>query len=494
MVKIIKWTGIVFAATLMVACDDTTDTIGNSLTNRTDLFKDTTVTFTVKTRSLVADSVLSRSQYTYLGHVKDPETEAYVTSSYTTQFAILENLSSNDSFLPSIDSIASKDGNGICAESCILRVNVDKYTGNMLNPMKLTAYELSRPVTEGKEYYSNFDPEAEGMLRNDGKGIQKNKMYTPIDQNLSDSIRNNLTSSSSTSLIPINIPLNDKYIDKNDGKEYKNFGTYIMQKYYEHPEYFKNSNTFRHYVCPGFYVKSTGGIGVMCKVNSTDLLISFKMIQNGEKTTAGLTLAGTEEVVRTTHIENDKERIAKLAQGDTCTYLKSPAGIFTEVELPIDDIMRGHETDTISSAKISFTKINSSGSENEFGAPETILLLPCDSLYSFFENRDLPDNLVSYISTYKSSDNSYTFNNIASLITAMYKAKKSGTASKDWNKAVLVPVIQNTATSGSSYSSTTKVIDVSNDMSLKSAKLVGGTANKHQPVKIDIIYNRFLKN
>lgn len=493
MVNIKTLIGVAFTATLMIACDDTTDNIGNSLTSHKDLFQDSTKTFTVKTKSLIADSVLSRSQYTYLGHVKDPETRTYVTSNYTTQFAILENLNSNDIFLPSIDSIVSKDNNGVYAESCILRVNVDEFSGNMLNPMKLTVHEMNKPITEGVEYYTFFDPEAEGLLRSDNNAIKKNKMYTPIDQNLSDSIRNNLTSSSSTSLIPINIPLNEKYIDKNNN-EYKNFGTYIMQMYYKHPEYFKNSNTFRYYVCPGFYVKNSGGLGVMSKVNSTDLLITFKMIQNGEVATAGLTLAGTEEVVRTTHIKNDKEEIAKLAAEDTCTYLKTPSGIFTEVELPIDSIMMGHENDTISSAKISFTKINSIDSEYEFGAPKTILILPKDSLTSFFKNRDLPDNLVSYISTYQSSYNTYTFNNIASLVTAMYKAKLSGNYSKDWNKAVLVPVTQNTSTSGSSYSSTTKVIDVSNDLSLKSAKLVGGTNNKHQPVQISVIYNRFLKD
>lgn len=494
MVNIKTWVGVALAATLLTACDDTTDTIGNSLTSRTDLFSMKDTTFTVHTRSIAVDSVLSRSQYTYLGHVKDPETRAYVTSNYTTQFAILESLSANDALLPSKDSITSRGSDGkVIADSCVLRVNVDEFTGNMLNPMKLTAYELASPVKEGTAYYTSFNPEKEGMLRTDGHAIRKNKMYTPIDQSLSDSIRNNLTSSSSTNLIPINIPLNDKYTDKNN-REYQNFGTYILQMYYEHPEYFKNSNTFRHYVCPGFYIKSTGGIGVMSKINSTDLIFTFKMLNNGVETNASLTLAGTEEIVRTTQIENDKDRIAGLAQDSTCTYLKAPAGIFTEVEFPVEEIMSGHENDTISSAKISFTKINSSGSEYEFGAPETVMILPKDSLYSFFEHRDLPDNQVSYIGTYQSAYNSYTFNNIAELITAMYHAKQSGKKSENWNKAVLVPVTQNTTTSGSSYSSTTKVIDASNDMSLKSTKLVGGSANAHQPVTINIIYNRFQKD
>lgn len=493
MTKIKLLAGLAIATAMMTACDDTTDTIGNSLTSHTDLFDITADTFEVHTRSVVVDSVLSRSQYSYLGHVKDPETGTYVTSSYTTQFSVLENLDGSSPFLPKKDSIRSFENGMPVADSCTLRINVESYTGNQLTPMKLTACEMESPVTEGKSYYTNYDPEAAGLLRKDANAIRLAKSYTPIDQNLSDSIRNELTSSSTTHYIPINIPLNGKYTDRN-GREYKNYGTYIMQMYYEHPEYFKNSNTFRYHVCPGFYIKHTGGLGVMAKINSTDLIISFRSVTNDSIANSGVTLAGTEEVMQTTTIVNDKKRMALLADDNTCTYLKTPAGIYTEVELPVENIMKGHETDTLSSAKIIFSRINASGSDYEFGEPTTIMILPKDSIYSFFENRDLPDNKLSYIGTYNSSYNTYTFNNISSMIGAMYQAKKAGKASADWNKAVLIPVEQTTSTSGSSYTSTTKVIDVSNEMSLKSTKLVGGSANPHQPITISVIYNKFKDN
>ena len=79
------------AALFVVSCDDTTDNIGSSLTDNVDKLNVMTDTFNVTTRSIVADSVLSRSITGYLGMVRDPETGAYTTSNFMTQFYTPEN-------------------------------------------------------------------------------------------------------------------------------------------------------------------------------------------------------------------------------------------------------------------------------------------------------------------------------------------------------------------------------------------------------------------
>ena len=67
--------------TMVVAsCDDTTDTLGNSVSNDADKFAILTDTFNVESRSICVDSVLSRTPYSYLGHIKDEETNTYVTA------------------------------------------------------------------------------------------------------------------------------------------------------------------------------------------------------------------------------------------------------------------------------------------------------------------------------------------------------------------------------------------------------------------------------
>ena len=105
-------------------------------------------------------------------------------------------------------------------------------------------------------------------------------------------------------------------------------------------------------------------------------------------------------------------------------------------------------------------------------------------MFTFFEKRNLPDNVTSYVATYSSRYNTYTFNNISSLVNTLWANKGK---SADWNKVVLIPVKIETSntTSGTAYT------NVSNDMELKSTRLVGGSANRHEPVTISVIYNKF---
>ncbi len=465
-----------------VACDDTSETLGNTLTSTADQFTIITDTFEVKTRSIAVDSILAKSQYSYLGHIKDTETGTYVTCNYTTQFAILESLDGTTIF-PPLDSIISRDAaNMVVADSCRMQIYFYSSIGDSLNAMKLTAYELAKPIAEGEKYYTDFNPDEQGFIR--ANGIRKTKAYTTLDLNLSDSLRSLVVNK--TNMESVMIPLNDSYTDK-DGKTYNNYGTYLLRKYYENPNNYKSSYSFAHNVCPGFYIKSTDGIGVMSEVYLTELVLFYRY-RNGEEFNSSNILSGTEEVLQTTQIINDKAGIKKLVEDDKeCTYIKAPAGIYTEVELPVTEIKFGHENDTISSAKIVFNRLNSPTDDSYIDTPTHILMLPKDSLYSFFENKNLPDNRYSFIGENSNTYNTYTFNNISPLISAMYEAKKSGNVTENWNKVVLVPVsIEKSESSGSST-----VTGISNEMSLKSTRLIGGERNPREPVRITVIYNKF---
>ena len=125
----------------MTSCDDTTDTLGASLTDNLDLLKVTTDTFNVSSRSLTVDSVLSRNTIGYLGKIRDPETGDYITGDFMAQFNTLENY-----HFPDKDSIASLLDGEIIADSCHIRLFYTNYYGDALATMNLTAYEMSRPI------------------------------------------------------------------------------------------------------------------------------------------------------------------------------------------------------------------------------------------------------------------------------------------------------------------------------------------------------------
>lgn len=480
-------TVLVIAALTFAACDDTTEGIGGSITNKIDNINISDSAFNVTTKSIVADSVLSRNNTGLIGKMKDPETGNYVKGDYMTQLGVLPTFD-----IDTLDYIKQANNGSIEADSCYLLVSYNASYGDTIAPMKVTAYEMTKPMAEDQEYYSNYDAFKEGW-------VSETNQHWSSNYNLSNT----------SDVKNFKIYLNKEY--KKDGKRYKNYGSYIMQTYAEHPEYFKTNYKFLHNVCPGFFIKNVGGTGNMAKIWNTELIFYWTRHKTINKDSTAVSIGynrfdGTEEVLQLNKIENDTENLKKLASKDQekCTYLKSPAGIFTEVTLPIEDIMKGHEKDTLNTATISFPRLNNENEDNpyNFATPSTILMVQKDSLQSFFEKSKLADNRTSYTASYSSTGtykNAYTFQNIANLVSAMYKNKGKG---KNWNKVVLVPVNVITTTQG--Y--TTVISKINHDMSLASTRLIVGTDDPDKdyttdektgkkvasgPIRIKVIYSKF---
>lgn len=479
-------TVLVIAALTFAACDDTTEGIGGSITNKIDNINISDSAFNVTTKSIVAGAVLSRNNTGLIGKMKDPETGNYVKGDYMTQLSVLPTFS-----VDTLDYIKQANKGSIEADSCYLLVSYNASYGDTIAPMKVTAYEMTKPMSEDQEYYSNYDAFKEGW-------VSETNQHWSSNYNLSNT----------SDVKNFKIYLNKKYTK--DGKTYNNYGSYIMQTYAEHPEYFKTNYKFLHNVCPGFYIKNVGGTGNMAKIWNTELIFYWKKTikaKDGVTDSTGIgynRFDGTEEVLQLNKIENDTENLKKLASQEDWTYLKSPAGIFTEVTLPIDDIMKGHEKDTLNTATISFPRLNNADEDNpyNFATPSTILMVQKDSLQSFFEKSKLADNRTSYTASYSSTGtykNAYTFQNIANLVSAMYKNKGKG---ENWNKVVLVPVSIITTTQG--Y--TTVISKINHDMSLASTRLIVGTDDPDKdyttdkktgkkvasgPIRIKVIYSKF---
>ena len=471
-------TVLVIAALTFAACDDTTEGIGGSITNKIDNINISDSAFNVTTKSIVADSVLSRNNTGLIGKMKDPETGNYVKGDYMTQLSVLPTFS-----VDTLDYIKQANKGSIEADSCYLLVSYNASYGDTIAPMKVTAYEMTKPMSEDQEYYSNYDAFEKGW-------VNENNQHWSSNYNLSNT----------SDVKNFKIYLNKEY--KKDGKRYKNYGSYIMQTYAEHPEYFKTNYKFLHNVCPGFYIKNVGGTGNMAKIWNTELIFYWTRHKTIKADSTAVSIGynrfdGTEEVLQLNKIENDTENLKKLASKDQekCTYLKSPAGIFTEVTLPIEDIMKGHEKDTLNTATISFPRLNNDNEDNpyNFATPSTILMVQKDSLQSFFEKSKLADNRTSYTTSYSNTGtykNAYTFQNIANLVSAMYKNKGK---SENWDKVVLVPVSIITVTQG--Y--TTVITKINHDMALASTRLKRGVittdsnGKETSPIQIKVIYSKF---
>ena len=471
-------TVLVIAALTFAACDDTTEGIGGSITNDIDNINISSAVFPVATKSMVSGAVLSRNNSGLIGKMKDPETGNYVKGDYMTQLGVLSSFN--------VDTVAIKQANNgsIEAYGCYLLISYNANYGDTIAPMKVTAYEMTKPMAEDQEYYSDYDAFKNGW-------VSESNQHWSSNYNLSNT----------SDVKNFQISLNKPYTK--DGKTYNNYGSYILQTYAKHPEYFKTNYKFLHNVCPGFYIKNVGGTGNMAKIWNTELIFQYRR-QYTTKAKDGVKdsiivdslynrFDGTEEVLQLNKIEN--KNMEQLANQQKWTYLKSPAGIFTEVTLPIEDIMKGHEKDTLNTATISFPRLNNADEDNpyNFATPSTILMVQKDSLQSFFEKSKLADSRTSYTTSYSRTGtykNAYTFQNIANLISAMYKNKGKG---ENWNKVVLVPVNVITTTQG--Y--TTVISKINHDMSLASTRLKRGVittdsnGKETSPIQIKVIYSKF---
>jgi hypothetical protein len=485
---------IALCAMAIISCEEETSTIGSSLTDEKDKLVLSTHNFDVLTKSVAVDSVFSRERQCYFGYVRDPETNTYVKSEFTTQFNMMEDIEDD---LPKKENILGYDNGEIAADSCVIYIQFDLSScyGDSLTAMKMRASELAKPVNDIRMHYSNFDPRAEGLIREGG--LSEELMFTLTDLTMPDT---------AFTYHWARIKLNEPYTDKN-GKTHNNYGSYILRSYYDHPEYFKNSYSYVNKVCPGFFFEIIDGIGVMAKVTQVDMYIYYKAEYSGVVGYSYLRTTATEEVVQTTKVTNDMNAIRQLAEDNSCTYMKTPAAIFTEVTLPVDEINSNHTSDSLLSAKVTFQRMNNQTvtPQYAFSLPSRVLLIEKDSLDSFFKGNNLYNNIYAYEEIL--SNNAYTFDNISNLITRMHNEKVKGlkddpnwTANHpNWNKALLVPIDEVSIMSTSSYnysyyysSSTTATstpIALKNLMGLTSTRLVKGTASN--PIKMEVIYAKF---
>lgn len=468
---------------MLTSCDDTTDYIGSTLTKQEDLVTVSDGIFKISSRSVVVDSVLSRSTLGYLGNVKDPETGTYISSNFITQFHTFENYD-----FPEESALTY----GIKADSCEVRLFYNEYYGDPTAPMKATLYELASPVEENQTFYSIFNPEEKGMVRLAEGSVKISKAYSLKDGNLTDSVR-----TSDNYVSNISFKLNTPYTDKN-GKVYNNYGSYIMQKYYDNPDNFKNSYNMIHNVCPGFYIKTESGVGSMAYIYISQLNTYFTYKDTANH--VGIAnFSGTEEVRQLTQISNDKSRLQQLAKDKTCTYVKAPAGLYTELTLPVEEICKGHENDSINSAKVILQCLNNNvESEYSFKVPSTLLMVNVDKADEFFEKGKIADNRTTFIASYTSKTNTYTFSNIGELIKSMYNNLPDDAVAREqwkaahpsWNKVLLIPV----KASYSQYNGSNVLSQISHDMSLSSIRLVGGEENPNKDIEISVIYTKFKNN
>lgn len=511
-----KQTGVALLAALaaFAGCDDNTGSLGMGMLPPADGMEANTIVFDVKTKSVEAGAVYAKTSTGYVGRFTDEN-----FGHYEAGFLSELNCATNYKF-PAKYTETEWDGNGNATKATgtvagdtvsniQLNLFYSTWFGASLNACRMSVYQLNEQWLQDRqegESYRYTDIESDRYY--DASTLLGRKAYTAYDASVPDSIRNGTDD--------YGYPLYSPYIAFILDKE---IGNRILRLNYEHPEYFKDAEAFINNVFPGIYVKCDYGDGTILYIDqiSLSVILPFYAVdketgvklkkkvtdENGKagedslyylSTTA---FASTKEVIQANQMSASSQLQDKVNETGW-TYIKSPAGIFTEAELPYDEIDSRLANDTLNAVKLTFTNYYEK-QDKEFGmdAPTNVLLIRKKDVKDFFENNELPDNTVTYVASHNNSGtNQYTFSNISRLVTTCIneKAKAKQEAGSAWtdedearwvdeNKVWLIPV---TITYDQNNSS---MIGLQHDLSLSYARLQGGPDG--DALRLEVTYSTF---
>ena len=455
MTMIKRYTGLIGLCLLLGACTETTGTLGIVETNEEIFTSSATFNVYTKTDSLNLKALPYNSKYGYIGAIRDPETKGLIEASFATQFVTQPSFS-----LPS-SSVMKKEGEEFVCDSIELVLFVNEAYGDLNNPMKIEVYRMQPDQKKLWELQGiTFREDSVADLSECIGG----RMFAFYDHTISDD-----ELYSSTHDHAVRIPLDPA------------IGSRMIKQYYEHPEWFQDNNLFRDNVFPGVYCKVSNSEGTMINVSVSALDVCFSYMEGGKYTDGYVRFGGTPEVFQCTRVSDPVSRKALCEVEDT-TYLKNPDGVITAITLPVDEMLFGHERDSISMCALTlqvYTK-----DDMAFSPPSQLLLVPHCLRYRFFTEKWNEDERYFYITPYSSSYNAYVFSNITRLITGLRLLRAQGISTdEDWNRVDVIPV--STTSNSDTYTS------ISYDISPSSARLVCGTEDN--PLQMQVVYSYFSK-
>src|SRR5690554_967564 len=383
---------ITFVTILSVSCNDTLDQVGFTIQPGKDRLAVGIDTLQLQARTVQVDSMFGETNYPVLGEYADPVFGS-IKSEYIAEFYLPKGMDFKE---------------GAIIDSVRVEVAYTSIVGDSIAPMRLSVYKVAKSL-KGFADYTNVDPKKfADMSALLGEQIFTGRNSTYI--NRSYTAEDYSTVNYKEYYINVEIP---DSIGESFLTEYKKPWNGKLS----------NTDTFREFF-PGLYFTTSFGNSTILSADMTSLFIYYKYndvkgSSTGQDTirTGVFKLNNTPEVRQINHIESNN--IELLKDNPTYTYIKSPAGVNTELKFPISEIHENLQSKALNLVNFTVYALPDA-SDNEMvklSPPDYLLLINKDSLNGFFENRKLRDNVTSFLSEkFDASTYSYKFNNISSLI------------------------------------------------------------------------------
>lgn len=441
---------LAFAA--FYSCDD--DIIGNSLQPDQDKISAYYDTFSVSTKTVLVDSLYSRSSSAYLGEFTDPFFGT-TKSDFLAQFYCPRSFQFPDD-VTKIDS-------------AYLYLYYTKWFGDSTASMHTKVYEMNKPL-DASQYYTNIDP---SKYYSESKLIGQ-RAYTAGDMYSSDSVRA-LSSYETVLRIPVSLSLGNRFLSDSRA----------------HPEYFKTPEQFMKYF-NGLYVTTDFGNGNIMYVTHSELEFCYGTYLYS-KASGGLRdsfvigasyFPVTKEVKQVNRfLHRDLLKYLNPENNsDSLNYVFAPAGLYTRISIP-ESMFTKLANASINSMHLKIRATQLDESEYGMSEPGEMMLINESDAQTFFSKFELNDNLNSFIAAYDSTNACYDFDISYYGQKMIRELKKSGsTTLHPYYNMLLIPVSVVTSSDGDK-------VRLEQLLTPSAVKVKGGK-HPYQPMKLEVVYSR----
>lgn len=436
----------ILCAVVAASCDDTLKEIGFTIQPGKDRITIGTDTLPLQARTIQVDRIFAKTKNPVLGEYVDP-LFGTIKSEYVGEF-----------YYPEGESFPE----GSVIDSVRLSLFFDTWVGDSLAPMELSVYEVVKTLPRSN-YYTDFNPITYVSSSPLGKSI-----FTAANWEVSEEEKGQ----TDYRMAIVDLPNS------------------LGQRMLDNPDSLIDTETFRNFF-KGLYITTTFGSGTIIQVDYTYFVIHYHY--SGKSATTGVDTVFTDflrlnispEVTQINSIQNKNEQL--LIPNQTETYIKSPAGVNTEIVFPFSQISDKLQSQALNQANLTMYAVpdNQTNLKFKLSPPAYLLLINKDSLNGFFEKRKIPDNVTSFYATFNPTAYTYDFSNISAMINH-YKEINGGNIPD--LTYYLVPVDITFTTQSNYYGQTYQVPTYFYHLMMPSAVAL---SKKPEDAKLELIFSKF---
>ena len=392
---------------LLYACDDSLKNLGFTIQPETDRITVGTDSLFVKAKTVSVESLLPEGMF---AKTKNPVLGEYIDPVFGTTKADFVG----EFYYPEGKNFPDN----VTIDSVKVAVFYNSWKGDSVAPIGLSVYEVNKALPTGS-HFTNFDP----------------TQYVDISAPIGKSIF-----SAGNIEVPKAERDNPDYYHRAFVDVPKSIGERILHLS-ETIEDLDTDSFKEHF--RGLYLVTDFGSGAIITVDHTYLYTYFQYVdEKGSSTkqdtirTGTMILNTTPEVIQINQVQNKNDKL--LEENAEYAYIKSPAGVYTEVKFPFTDKADKLNNQALNLAKFTVAALpDRDAIKSKLSPSPYLLLVNKDDLKEFFEKRKVPDNITSFYAQLNQTTYTYNFGNIAAMIN-YYKKENDGKV-KDLDY-VLVPI------------------------------------------------------